>query len=158
QMPEPTMAKEGHGCDLRPMLDDELSQLPGKYRAVIVLCDLEGATRPEAARQLGVPEGTVAGRLARARTRLAKRLARHGLATVGAALALVLSQQAAAAAPTSLVSNTIEVATAVATGQAAAAGAMSAPVAALIRGVLKAMLWNKLKVATVVVLTVHVCV
>lgn len=32
--------------------------------SVIVLCDLEGKTRKEAARHFGVPEGTVASRLA----------------------------------------------------------------------------------------------
>jgi hypothetical protein len=41
-----------------------LSRLPDKYRAVLVLCDLEGKTRTEAAVQLGLPEGTIASRLA----------------------------------------------------------------------------------------------
>src|SRR5947207_2712197 len=47
--------------DLQPLLDEELSRLPDKYRAILVLCDLESKTRKEAARQLHVPEGTVAG-------------------------------------------------------------------------------------------------
>ena len=33
----------------------ELDRLPDKYRAVLVLCDLEGKTRKEVAQQLGWP-------------------------------------------------------------------------------------------------------
>ena len=53
--------------ELVPILDQELGRLPERYRSAIVLCDLEGRTRSEAARQLGWPEGTVASRLARGR-------------------------------------------------------------------------------------------
>src|SRR5262249_20552207 len=64
--PEPKVA-EARDVDLQSVLDDELSRLPDHYRGVIVLCDLEGMTRREAARQFGIPEGSVASRLARAR-------------------------------------------------------------------------------------------
>src|SRR5262249_55843876 len=70
-------------ADLRPLLDEELTRLPAKYRAPLVLCDLEGRTRKEAAQQLGLAEGTVASRQARARVMLAKRLTRHGVALSG---------------------------------------------------------------------------
>src|SRR4029077_15436 len=56
-MPEPEAGAREPWHDLRPLLDQELSRLPARYRAPVVLCDLEGATRKEAARQLGVPEG-----------------------------------------------------------------------------------------------------
>ena len=144
-MPEPAVAQQDLWHDLQPLLDEELSRLPDKYRAVIVLCDLEGKTRKEAARQLGCPEGTVASRLARARAMLAKRLARRGVGLSGGALAAVLSQNAASAGvPASVVSSTIKAASLLAAGSDGT-GVISAKVAALTEGVLKAMLMTKLK-------------
>jgi RNA polymerase sigma factor (sigma-70 family) len=152
EMPEPAVAGRDVWRDLRPVLDEELSRLPDKYRAVVVLCDLEGKTRKEVARQLGWPEGTVAGRLARARAVPARRLARHGLAVTGAALAAVLAEKAAAGVPTSVVSRVIRAAGRLAAGEAAAAGAFSDRSAALSEGVLKSMLLTRLKIVTAAVL------
>ncbi len=144
-MPEPAVTDNDPWPDLQPILDQELSLLPDKYRAVVVLCDLEGKGRKEAARQLGCPEGTVAGRLARARAMLAKRLTRRGVNLSSAALAVMLAQKAASGcAPASVVSSTIKSASLFATGQVAN-GAISANVAILTEKVLKMMLINKLK-------------
>jgi RNA polymerase sigma factor (sigma-70 family) len=132
--------------DLEPYLDNELSRLPEAYRIVLVLCDLEGKTRKDAAKQLGLPEGTVAGRLARARALLAKRLGRHGLALSAATLAPMLASQAASAAvPIQVMAKTTNALTLVAAGQAPSA-LVPAKVVALMQSVLKSMLMSKLKI------------
>jgi RNA polymerase sigma factor (sigma-70 family) len=153
-MPEPEAAQQGQWCDLQPLLDQELNGLPENYRLPILLCDLEGqtivASGKGAARQLGWPQGTVAGRLARGRKLLAKRLANRGVVLPAGSLAAVLSQNPASAdVPTSLMGCTVKAATLVAAGQATVAGVVPAKVATLSEGVLKAMLWSKVRTSTV---------
>jgi RNA polymerase sigma factor (sigma-70 family) len=136
QMPEPASVAEGLWHDLLPLLDRELRGLPEKYRLPVVLCDLEGKTRGEAARGLGWPEGTVASRLARGRALLARRLTRHGVPLSAGVLTAVLSQNASGACvPATLIVSTVK----------GAAG----KAAALAEGVLRAMFWTKLKIAAV---------
>jgi RNA polymerase sigma factor (sigma-70 family) len=131
--------------DWLPLLDAELSRLPEKYRAAIVLCDLEGRTRKDAARLLKVPEGTLSSRLAAGRQMLARRLAQCGVALSGGALAVMLAQGSATAQlPVSLVQLTSKAAALVAAGQTAA---VSTPAVLLMKGVMKAMLLKKLRLA-----------
>jgi RNA polymerase sigma factor (sigma-70 family) len=141
------------GDDLREVLDRELATLPERYRATVVLCDLEGKGRKEAAQELGCPEGTVASRLARGRSLLAKRLARYGLAT-GAVAAAVSREAASACVPAALVSATVRAAARFAAGRAA--GAVSANVSFLVERVVRTMLVMKLRALTAVVLLVGV--
>lgn len=125
--------------DVRPVLDEELSQLPDKYRAPLVLCYLEGKTTNEAARQLGWPVGTVASRLPRAREMLRGRLLRRGLTLSAGALALMLAQNTATAAvPAGLSAAAAGAVTATATAKTVGAGLLADQL-------LKAMFWAKVK-------------
>src|SRR5262249_46552161 len=136
---------------LQALLDQELKGLPDMYRSAIVLCDLEGKSIKEAARHLGCPQGTVGTRLARGRRMLARRLARHGLPLSGGALHRAVTRNAAAAGvPPLLMNSTIKVAALAAAGHAAA---VSARVAALTEGVVRAMLLGKLKTTWAVIVT-----
>jgi RNA polymerase sigma factor (sigma-70 family) len=145
-VPEPAAAEKDGRPDLRPLLDQEVSRLPDKYRAAVVLCDLEGKTRKEAARQLAVPEGTLSARLARARAMLARRLARHGLAVPGGAPGAVPPAEAApAGVPAVLMCSAIKAVARAATGLAPAAAPAPAGAAALAEEVLKSMALNKLR-------------
>ncbi|HEY2911409.1 MAG TPA: sigma-70 family RNA polymerase sigma factor, partial [Gemmataceae bacterium] len=84
--------------ELRAALDAELARLPEPLRAAIVLCDLHGKSRAEAAAELGCPEGTVAARVHRARQKLKAALARRGLALPAAGLAAILTPVSVSAA------------------------------------------------------------
>jgi RNA polymerase sigma factor (sigma-70 family) len=155
-VPEPAPKARPNWPELEPFLDQELGRLPDKYRMVVVLCDLEGRTRKEVASHLRLPEGTVAGRLARARAMLAKRLTRHSLAFSSASLAAALAEHVeATCVPAFLIPATIQSSVSLAAGSLEA-GVISAQVAALTKGVLKIMLLTKLKIATAVLLGVAV--
>ena len=155
-MPHPAAPLVDSLNDLRPVLDLELSRLPEKYRAAIVLCDLEGRSRKDAARQIGVPEGTLSSRLATGRKMLAARLTRRGLA-VGAswrrAATAMFGEIAQAVVPGTLAVSTVKAAAAGAAQQAVALGLLTAHAATHTEGVMKAMLISKLKAMVAVLLT-----
>jgi RNA polymerase sigma factor (sigma-70 family) len=140
QMPEVEAAQQDQWRDLQPLLDQELNGLPENYRLPIVLCDLEGKAIKEATRQLGWPQGTLAGRLARGRKLLAKRLANRGVEVPAGSLAtVVLPNVASAGVPTSLISSTVKAATTIAV--------VPAQVAVLTEGVMKSMMLTKMSKA-----------
>jgi RNA polymerase sigma-70 factor (ECF subfamily) len=137
-MPEPTAA-EVRDADLPAVLDEELNRLPEHYRDFLVLCDLAGLTRKAAARQHGIPEGSVASLLARARASLAKRLTRRGVVCAGGSVAALSAGSASASAPPALVASTIKVAS------LRAAGIVSARIANFAAGLVKPVLISELK-------------
>jgi hypothetical protein len=151
-MPEAQVWPADSCFDVMPLLDQELSRLPEKYRLPIVLCDLEGKGHGEAARQLGWPQGTVSGRLSRARRLLAQRLTRRGVGLSAVAIGAVLAEQAKAVTVSpALLSATVKAAGCVAAGKALA-GVVSAKVAALTECAVKSLLVSKLKVTVSVAL------
>ncbi len=131
---------------------EELNRLPEKFRAPVVLCDLEGRTHQEAARCLGWPIGTVKSRQSHGRGLIRDRLARRGfgLAVAGAA-AESLTQTAVSAMPTELSQSTVIVAMQQ-SSRLLPGLAVSAHVLSLTHGVIRAMLWTRFRLLTVATL------
>ncbi len=147
-MPEPATESVDSTLEIEAILDQELSCLADKYRTPLVLCELEGRTRKEVARQLKLPEGTLSSRLATARKLLAKRLSRRGIAVPSVVLASILAENVASASlPTSLANRTTSAACNFAKGSAEAAPLASRNVLSITNGVMKTMLLAKLSLA-----------
>ncbi|HEX4607216.1 MAG TPA: sigma-70 family RNA polymerase sigma factor [Urbifossiella sp.] len=123
-------------ADALRALDEEVAALPDHVRAAVVLCELDGYSRKDAAGQLGVPEGTVSSRLAAGRKLLAARLRKRGVTAPAAGLAVLVP----VAVPPRLFAAT----SALATGGPASAGA-----ADLAHGVVRVMVLHKLKAVPV---------
>jgi RNA polymerase sigma factor (sigma-70 family) len=124
--------------DWLPLLDTALGKLADRDRRPILLCDLLGRSRAEAAAELGISEGTLSSRLARARDKLRARLARLGAALSLPTLAAGLADEATATVPTSLIQSTV------------AAGTSAAAARELAEGVIRTMFLVKtLKVSAV---------
>ncbi len=133
--------------DLAELLDRAIRKLPEVYRAAVVACDLEGRSRKDAAEQLGWKEGTLSGRLARARELLAVRLRRAGLTLPAGGVAAVLGGGGMSEAVSS---RMLERVVSFVVGTPAVG--VSAPVAALTEGVVRSMFLMKLKMAGVAIL------
>jgi RNA polymerase sigma factor (sigma-70 family) len=129
-------------------LDEELGRLPECLRAPLVLCYLDGRTRDEAARQLGLTVGSLRGRLERGRKALCERLTRRGITLGATLLAAAVGEGVSRAglSPTATLSTT-KAAVVIASGRAPDGGLVAGGVLSLAKEVLRTMTLTKAKVA-----------
>ena len=140
-----------------PELYEELGRLPDRFRLPVLLCHLEGLSYEQAARRLGCPVRTVQSRLARAREKLRDRLLRRGVGPDPASASLA-SAFRPAALPAVHLSEAWKQATVTAAVRYAAGGTVAAsvsgPVAALVEGVSRTMILQRLLGWTAAILVI----
>ncbi len=136
-MTYPDPANEATWNEVRPILDSELNALPEEARRLLIACYLQGKTHADTAAELGLPLGSVARRLEKARALLAQRLVRRGITVSAALLAVLLGDLVRGAGlPAVLMVHSVEAAVAYTqVGNAA----VSARVAQLVKGSLATM-------------------
>ncbi|HEX4611583.1 MAG TPA: sigma-70 family RNA polymerase sigma factor, partial [Urbifossiella sp.] len=128
----PERTAEPFDPDAARAVAEEVGRLSPKYRAAVVLCELEGRPRAAVARELGIAPGTLSSRLAAARKELADRLAARGFGPAAlAALTPAVVPPRLSAATAALV----------------AGGAVPAGVTTLTHGVGRVMIVQKLRLA-----------
>jgi RNA polymerase sigma factor (sigma-70 family) len=147
------MVAAAENNDWLPLLDRELQLLPRKYRDAIVLSHLQERSRKDAARELGISEGTLSSRLARGRTLLAKRLLRRGLSAPGLSVMTIEGVKAGDLPPTLVLST----AKAAALNTANQAAHISESALFLMRDAMKATLLNRLKLVSFGILIAGCC-
>jgi RNA polymerase sigma factor (sigma-70 family) len=139
--------------ELAQFLDEELSRMPERYRAPVLLCCLAGKTQEQAARELGWPPGSMSRWLTRGKEMLRCRLLRRGITVSAPLLGTAMARLSAEAGPAPLLAAAT-VKAAVGSFAGTAAGLVSARVAALTEGVLRTMLVTKMTLTKVLLLLV----
>jgi RNA polymerase sigma factor (sigma-70 family) len=140
--------------EVQALLDEEIQKLPEVYRSAVLLCCLENRPSGQVARDLGVKEGTVWSRVAKARGLLRKKFELRGVPLAAVLGAVVLSENGAlATVPEALLTSTVCAATRLADRPLGALGEVVSPrVASLVKGANRTMLFSKVKTVTFVIL------
>jgi len=121
----------------REELDAALASLPATFREAIVLRYLEGRSQEESARVVGCPAGTLGWRAMEGLNRLRGLLSRRGVTVTSAALVALFAREAHAAVPPTLLGGL----------QLSALAAGGTAAGAVAQGVVKGLLWLKVKLS-----------
>jgi RNA polymerase sigma factor (sigma-70 family) len=130
-------------------VDAELDGLSAILREAIVLRYLRGFSEQAAASAAGCPLGTMKRRASEGIAKLRQRLAKRGVALGGVALASLLTSEASAAIPETLLPSILATVKTAAATTAAATGATTTA-AVLAKGAMKAMFIAKVKMVAAV--------
>ncbi len=136
------------------MLDSALLGLPEPYREAVILRYLQNYSQEDAAQLAGCPLGTMKRRASEGIAKLRRRLAKRGVALGGVALAGLLTSEAAAAVPETLIPTILATVKTVAAGAATTGSTTTA--AMLAKGAMKAMYLAKVKMVAAVAAAVMV--
>lgn len=149
---EESYNEDAEGRELGHALHEAIHGLPAGERQVVVLCELEGRSYLDAARELDCPIGTIKSRLSGAKRRLRARLTKRGFAPASVVLAAALAREASASAVPALLRDVTTRVASTSRGLASKAGVdtVSISVSTLVQGVLNSMAISKVKLASLV--------
>jgi RNA polymerase sigma factor (sigma-70 family) len=137
-------------------LDQELAGLSAVLRQAVVLRYLQGNSEKAAAELAGCPLGTLSRRASQGLAKLRQRLAKRGVVLSGVALAGLLTSEASAAVPETLLPSILATVKTVAAGAATTTATSTA--AMLAKGAMKAMFITKVKLVAAVAAAILVVV
>jgi RNA polymerase sigma factor (sigma-70 family) len=148
--------------ELKRIINDEINQLPAKYRLPLILHYFGGLTREEMAKELNVRPNTLGVRVYRGRELLGKRLAARGLNVTAGVLPLMLAGSISLRFNESLILSTCH-SIAAATGGIGGAPEIAASVIAnnvfgVTRSILRGMTLAQIKVVAALVIAIGTAV
>lgn len=142
--------------DLKPVISEELSKLPSKYRMPLILHYFGGMSHTELARELNCKPATLAVRLHRGRQMLGEGLKGRGV-VLGSAFPLLIAETIKGLVASGFIHSILKAGAMVAAGRDLKYGPASPDAIRLARGIGRAIAMSKVKVAVAVALLVSTC-